>query len=64
MTMLKFLEKDYLKDVEGMKTFAEENSRRIKKMIKKVGLKIDIIMKKTIEAMNEADFNSFESVKL
>lgn len=33
-------------------------------MIKKVGLKIDIIMKKTIEAMNEADFNSFESVKL
>lgn len=52
MTMLKFLEKDYLKDVEGMKTFAEENSRRIKKMIKKVGLKIDIIMKKTIEAMN------------
>lgn len=50
--MLKFLEKDYLKDVEGMKAFAEENTKRIKKMIKKVGIKVDIIMKKAIATMN------------
>lgn len=52
MKMLKFLEKDYMRDVDGMKTFAEENTKRIRKMIKKVGLKIDIILKKTMEAMN------------
>lgn len=41
-----------MKDVEGMKTFTEENTRRIRKMIKKVGFKVDIIMKKAVASMN------------
>ncbi len=46
VAMINFLNKDYLKDVETVKKFAEVISDRVKRTISKAVSKIDILFKK------------------